>query len=288
MLQQTQEIERLTTEILFFKYQTAVSMIEVGRRLIQVKEILPYGEWQNWLDKKVEFSDRTAQNFMRAATEFPNTQSISGLTPTKVLKLLDLPPEDREEFVEKPHVLPSGETKTLQEMSTREMQAEIKARKSAEQETKKANEQVDDLLTENKRLNKELSQIPEPQTIEVEVIPPEIQEKASNADFLAKTVERLRSQNADMKFQLDSAKTPIDDTMELTTKVDRFTWRINQFLAEMGALAYVGGQYMRATDYSQLAYEKSLNGLEKWIHEVRESMQGSRYNVKNESEVIDL
>lgn len=295
MLPQTQEIERLTTEIIFFKYQTAENMIEVGRRLIQVKGILPHGEWENWLSEKVDFSSRTASNFMRAATEFPNRQSISDLTPSKVLKLLDLPPEDREEFIQQPQQLPSGETKTVQAMSTRELQDAIKGRKEAERQTQEAeqkikstNEQMVSLISEVQRLNTKVAEIPKQVIVEVAVIPNEIQEKASNADILSKTVDRLQKQNADMKFQLDSAKTPTDDTMELSAKVDRFAWRINQFLGEMGALAYVGGQYMRATDYSQLAYEKSLNGLEKWIHEVRESMQGSRYNVKNESEVIDL
>jgi hypothetical protein len=44
MLMQTQEVKRLTMEILFFKQQAAADIFEIGKRLIQVKETIPHGE----------------------------------------------------------------------------------------------------------------------------------------------------------------------------------------------------------------------------------------------------
>lgn len=78
---QQSNLEQLTAEILVFKQQTAVNIIEIGRRLIQVKEILPHGEWGKWLEERVEFSQWTANKFMRAANEFSNCGAFNNLTP---------------------------------------------------------------------------------------------------------------------------------------------------------------------------------------------------------------
>ena len=92
-------VDVLTTEILILKHQTENNLIEIGRRLIAVKESLPHGEWGNWLIEKVDFTVRTAQRLMKVANEFTNTTTLSDLSKSKVFALLELPREDREEFV---------------------------------------------------------------------------------------------------------------------------------------------------------------------------------------------
>jgi hypothetical protein len=90
-----QDIDRLTTEILVLKQQTAMSIIEIGKRLIAVKEGLPHGEWGDYLKERVEFSRTSANRFMQVAREFSNYPTLGNLPPSKVFALLDLPPEDR-------------------------------------------------------------------------------------------------------------------------------------------------------------------------------------------------
>ena len=48
-------IEKTTAEILMLKDQTAQNIIEIGKRLIKVKENLQHGEFTEWLKKRVEF-----------------------------------------------------------------------------------------------------------------------------------------------------------------------------------------------------------------------------------------
>lgn len=106
-------LKQLAVEIVTFDRQakiTAVSCaIEIGERLLEAKDLVPHGEWGNWLKKNVNYSQSTANNFMRLYKEYgndhgslfttlTNSQTIMNLDVSKALALTVLPPEEREEF----------------------------------------------------------------------------------------------------------------------------------------------------------------------------------------------
>ena len=74
----TRPIEVITQEINFYKLQAGNAIIEIGKRLHEAKLTLPHGAWGAWLQNEVEFSERTAQNFMRIAKEYRNPASAEG------------------------------------------------------------------------------------------------------------------------------------------------------------------------------------------------------------------
>ena len=123
MNEMTRPIEVITSEIKFYSQQAGMSIIEIGKRLHEAKICLPHGEWGNWLKNEVNFSERTAQNFMRIAREYQNPQMIAdmGNSATKALLLLSVPAEERESFVAEEHII-DGEAKTVAEMTTKEME----------------------------------------------------------------------------------------------------------------------------------------------------------------------
>ena len=114
-------LELIEAEINFYKQQTATGIIEIGKRLIEAKKQLQHGQWGKWLEEKVDFTQRTANQFMRVATEFSNSQSLSNLGTRKLFLLLDVPADKREEFIDKIN---------LEEMTTRQLQKEVKNLKS--------------------------------------------------------------------------------------------------------------------------------------------------------------
>lgn len=136
----TAEVDRLTAEIQVYKQQAGACIVEIGRRLIRAKELLPHGAWAGWLEEKVEFSERSAQNFMRVAKEYAsNPQPVADLGLAKALLLLQVPEEEREAFVEQPHETADGE-KTVAEMSKRELEKVIKERDEARAQAEAAKE----------------------------------------------------------------------------------------------------------------------------------------------------
>lgn len=137
-------LSAITEEIQFYKAQAGQCIVEIGKRLLEAKEQLPHGQWEAWLEKSVEFSQGTAKRFMKIASEYgSNRSALIDLPYTKLWMMLQLPPEEREEFASAPHTV-NGENKTVQDMTTRELQAAIrekneavKARKEAEWELSK-------------------------------------------------------------------------------------------------------------------------------------------------------
>ena len=120
-------IETITDEILDAQRRGGEAILTIGRCLIEAKEMLPHGEWLPWLNEKVAYSERTAQNFMAVARRYSNPQTLADLGMAKALALLALPDSERDEFVQDHNVI---------EMSARQLKQAIKerdeARKAAE------------------------------------------------------------------------------------------------------------------------------------------------------------
>lgn len=116
--------------------------IEIGKRLTEAKCLVRHGEWGNWLAERVNYSQRSANNFMKIYKEYGATglvaksQSIANLSVTQAVAMFDLPAEERERFAEQ---------NEADKMSIRQLKAEVaKAKEELEAEkssTKEALEQ---------------------------------------------------------------------------------------------------------------------------------------------------
>lgn len=123
-------IEVITAEIWLYKQQAGAAILEIGRRLLEAKSMLNHGEWLPWLEEKAEFSEATAQRFMRLAREYSNPSPVTDLGASKALILLALPASEREEFAAEKHLV-NGAEKTVSEMSRRELETVVRERDEA-------------------------------------------------------------------------------------------------------------------------------------------------------------
>ena len=83
--------------------------IEIGKRLVQAKEMLDHGEWMPWLERETEFSSSSAQRYMKLYEEYgasqqglfgpeTNSPTLGNLPISKAFALLSVPESDREAF----------------------------------------------------------------------------------------------------------------------------------------------------------------------------------------------
>lgn len=196
-------VETVTLEIVTLKHQAGRVLmgyaIEIGRRLVEVKELLPHGSWGDYLKTSVEYSQSTAENFMKLFREYgveqqsmfgaeANSQTLANLPYSKALALLALPVDEREAFAEE---------NDLEAMSTRQLQEALRAKEEAEADAKNAEasraSMEDSLKTANAHMET-------------------AREEAENAQRAQEEAER---QAAELRAKLEELeKRPIDVAVE--------------------------------------------------------------------------
>lgn len=157
-------VETVTLEIRTLQRQAQQIMlsyaVEIGRRLEEVKAILPHGQWGDYLKNEVDYSQSTANNFMRIYREYgaaqqslfggeTKSQAFANLTYTKALRLLAIPDEEEREQFMTEHDVGS--------MSNRELDKALKEREEALEAAAAAQDEAQGARREADRLREELA-----------------------------------------------------------------------------------------------------------------------------------
>lgn len=125
------DLNEIAADIVSQKDRAAQSFIEIGKLLVEAKEQLTrHGQWLQWLSDCVDISERMAQRYMQLAKAFPNPTPMSDLGMTKLLALLPLPEECRDDFISERHEV-DGKHKTIGKMSTREVKKVVRKKMDA-------------------------------------------------------------------------------------------------------------------------------------------------------------
>lgn len=204
------DINVIAAEINHIKNETKLMVlnnsIEIGRRLVEAKSIIGHGQWGNWLEESVNYSQRTAQNLMKIFNEYgskqislfgnSNSQAFADLNYSQAVALLAIPEiEEREKFVEE---------NDLDNMSTRELQQAIKAREAAEREKEEAIKLAEELKNKTKIMEQERAQLKA-----------DIRNKDESLKFNKENIERLQDtlerEREGAKLQAKELKTKIKD-----------------------------------------------------------------------------
>ena len=218
--------EVIAAEINSIKEQTRkvvlYNSIEIGRKLVEAKELVPHGEWGNWLEEAVDYSKSTANNLMKIFEEYGSdqitllddnlkSQAFGNLNYSQAVLLLGLPSDDREKFVEENKV---------DEMSTREL-------KKAIADLKKANKEKDNALKERDEAIEKLSALEESNRILEETF----NEGAEERNSLEEKVKELEKEIDEVKSS-KPVETVNVDWEEITAEVQE---KMDQLIEEKEA-----------------------------------------------------
>lgn len=201
------EIEILEKKIIY-KTKQAQRMaleyaIEIGGYLTEAKSLVPHGEWGKWLKERVNYSQSTAINFMKAYEEYgnsqeslfsSNSQTLMNLSYTKALRLLAIPEEEREQFVEENNV-ENLSSRELDRLIKERDEAVAKAEKLSELETQK--EDAERNANYHRDRAEQLAEKTQDLEIEIENIRTKLQ-KAKEAEKKAKTALKELKENPEI------------------------------------------------------------------------------------------
>lgn len=252
------------------------SVIQIGTRLEELKQLVPQGQWTAYLTDKLGYKPSTAQNYMRIAREFGGGQvgldgrtaadTFGSLGYSQLLPLLGMAEDEREELAEE-HDLPS--------MSSREIAALVKERdeakanadklkekdkllrnklREANKDRDKAQSSLSDAAQREKNLAERLDEL-EKRPAEVrELTEEELEEirekaRAENAEAARAAEDRARA----AEEKLDKAKNPAAHKVNfLFCELRGVEERLEQALAEL-----------QQTD--EAACEKFADVIAKWL-----------------------
>lgn len=225
----------IAAEINGIKAQTRTillcSSIEIGRRLVEAKEMIEHGEWTNWLEKSVDYSQRTAQNLMRIFEEYGSdqivlfgdntkSQAYADLSYSQAVALLGVPADEREQFIEE---------NDLSEMTTRELQAAIKERDELRQKWEQAHSAVATITEERDRFKKEAIEYSDKAAAASQLVA----DKENTVKALRGEMEKQREQSAARAVELaklleEAQNSDPDEVAALTDKLAEAETQISE------------------------------------------------------------
>lgn len=180
------DLNVITAEIKSYKQIAGQSVWEIGRRLNHVKENdLAHGQFVDYVEG-VGMDRSEAYRFMRVAREIPNDDTWQHLGNRALYLIATLPEEERE----KEHVTSKGETKTVDEMTVRELQEVKRQLKEKDKENERQLQEIERL--KNKP----------PEVVEKEVVPEDYQSVKSENEYLSNELEKLQEDNRRTNEQL--------------------------------------------------------------------------------------
>ena len=233
-----ERLHTLAAEINTIKTQTQKIMmqaaVEIGRRLVEAKGAVGHGGWGLWLERNVDYSERTAQNLIRIFQEYgegqqslfgeSNPQAFADLTYTQAVALLGIKnPDERAEFVESHDVANMTSRELADAIKERDearaaLEAEKEARERAETESQDLQRNIDALEkslkeaqeTEGGEPDEETKKRIEEMEQEKAALEAELKESEQGRDALREAWDKTSKENAKLKNQIDEKQETLE------------------------------------------------------------------------------
>lgn len=279
-------LEQIETEIKAHSQYVTASIIAIGNALIEAKGQLEHGGWEGWLKDRVNFSQRTANNFMRIAREIKTGSTLAELPYTKALALLDVPTEQREQFAAGVDVDSKSAAALRKAIADRKKAEEAKeaAERKAEEQSKEAQrasdlcEQFSEKFAEVQH-KLEAAESAEPVTIHDTIYPEDyddLKRRAADADKLekrAQSAERYaeqqeaalkQAQSAARRAQAEQVEQEADEANAPYSPA-KMGEAVRSFMGAMGAMPNMASYFVGLSAEKLAAYRPWLETMKAWV-----------------------
>ena len=296
-LQLSNDLTTIETEIKSYQNIAGQSIFEIGRRLKHVKENdLAHGEFGKWL-KKVNLNQRVAQQMIKIYdTPELKTRMSSNLGMQALYEIATLPEPERT----KEHTTSSGETKTPDEMTVRELRELKKQLKQRDEQNAQLQSQVEQAQRSEEIAKKQLedAESREAEVVEKEivkeVVPDRINKQLENLKNDKKLLEQREKELSDLKrrfkereqqpetnkYERDSNLTEEEQIASIRFQVETNLLSLrddaNEFLNKVAHTPYREAAIARASDRTKNMMFDVVEEIEAWTRQMRNSLNTSQ------------
>lgn len=288
-LQLSNDLTTIETEIKSYQNIAGQSIFEIGRRLKHVKENdLVHGEFGKWL-RSINMHHDTANKMMKIANELnSNSYTYMNLGSRALYEIATLPEPERT----KEHTTSSGETKTPDEMTVRELRELKKQLKQRDEQNAQLQSQVEQAQRSEEIAKKQLedaeSREPEIKREVKEVIPPHVKAQLSDRqqmiDAKDKEIKQLQEQlskaeEQKQKFEkqdyLEEDEQIASINFQVESTVLEIKDNINRFLNENASTAFREAAIARASKKTKNQIYDGVEELEAFCRTMRQSLNSN-------------
>lgn len=228
--------------------------IQIGERLQEAKEQVGHGNFDTWCKENLNYNRRTAERFMKIASEYggengliSKTTTLSHLSISNALSLLKVPEEDREKFIEEHPV---------EDMKNKELEEEIWKLKKEKREAEETTESVRQIMHRAENAANELRGEVKSLKEQLAEADPEKAEKMKAK--LEKAEEALKKEKEKLKKEKEGRQAAIDKELAEQTEKIRAEAK-EEVSGELGDLQKVKDQLEEENRNLQHKLENSGN-----------------------------
>lgn len=268
------------------------AIFEIGRRLNHVRDVMKYGDWDKWCEKDLGFTRQHANRFIRIAERFSNGTSMLQLGVAALEQLVDF----TDEQIERPHTIPSsGEQKTVDEMTVRELREVKKALQEAKKQADQAKRSEEIALKKLEAAENKPPEVIEKEIIK-EVVPADYDKikggysvLKSSETFYKEQNETLRNEikqlegiikqkkvheveDVDIK-SLKQQKESLEQQMKSTVRIMDLQLKVEELINVFSPIKY-SNDFLELKNNRELLlnFENTLTGIEKWCSEIKKEL----------------
>ena len=197
--------------------------IQIGERLQEAKQLAGHGNFGQWCQENLNYSQDTAQKFMKLAREYggqnnvlANTAMSRNFSISNALSLLKVPEEDREKFVEEHQV---------EDMTNKDLEDEIRhlkeEKEAADADMDRLLEEKEDMCMQLAAMDAKMKSLEQLRKEETESPAIELQEMIDSMteeidglkEKLSKANDKAKKVKEDLKKEKDGRQAAIDQAI---------------------------------------------------------------------------
>ncbi len=209
--------ESLTMQARVLSNNIAVNMWELARVFTEAKEVIPHGEFENWVKENTNLSLRTTQNMMAAYRRFGGMPQIENMGQAKTFRLLPLPEGAEEDFLK---------THDVENMTAREVEKAVKAVRDELDKEKAARKEAE----RRAKLAEEHPSIPQKLIDELKESKDTIARQKDEAERLKTTAQDAVDERLKLQREITTLKREANETNELLVEQQKELQRAQEEL----------------------------------------------------------